>query len=502
MAEGAADNPQSIVRPQRVYDFAALSRREPNRQQPGDRLDAQFDNLIQAVNALANKLDALKQPQSFNDLPDQFKRDLVRFVTAHVDAAAADVTAALNRAESLAPRLSQDFAAAVAPVYSDLEGLERRTTKLVQTVMERVGRLEMKLLNLESAPAPQRVAPPTNPGMPMLTIEFAPGIGPAPDYVTQYAGPPEAPTGSAQIQGDPTYTGVLYPQAGGFYGAGQLDAGASPVAADYAQVAIEWAEHMPDQVPPNVLATTGITGQHYSSRYWATQAAGVFGGYMAWYYLGPFHTINAPTTAPGGPLQVGMIYYDIDKQQMMVWNGTAWQGFSRPEPAVTATLYYQMTEGQTVIVLTANDYFGQSTTLLAGQGLNIYMTGARLVPLQDYTVNVAASTITLTQGAPGGSFLNVDTLVLASQLAPTATKIKKLKPLTPAFDGVTTVFTLACADGTTINVTGDEQLLVSLDGVEQEPTIAFSAFGAGITFMYAPSADSYFFGVWFLPGGA
>jgi hypothetical protein len=494
-----ADNPQSIARPQKVYDFGALSRREPNRQQPGDRLDAQFDNLIQAVNALASKLDALKQPQSFNDLPDQFKRDLVRFVTAHVDAAAADVQGALSRAESLAPQLSQDFARAVAPVYSDLERLEGRTRKLIETVMERVGRLEMKLLNLTPAP---RAAPPTSPGMPMLTTEFAPGVGPSPTYTTQYSGPPEAPAGAAQMPGDPTYTGVLYPQAGGFYGAGQLDAGASPVAADYAQVSIEWAEHMPDQVPGNVLATTGISGQHYSSRYWATQAAGVFGGYMAWYYLGPFHTINAPTTAPNGPLQVGMIYYDIDKQQMMVWNGTAWQGFTHAAPAVTASLYYQMTEGQTVVVLSTNDYFGQSATLLAGQGLNLYLTGVRLVPLQDYTVNVAASTITLTQGAPGGSFLNVDNLVLANQLAPTATKIKKLKPLTPAFDGTTTVFTLACADGTTINVTADEQLLVSLDGVEQEPTIAFTAFGAGITFMYAPSPDSYFFGIWFLPGGA
>ena len=36
--------------------------------------------------------------------------------------------------------------------------------------------------------------------------------------------------------------------AGGFYASD--DAGAAAISADYAQVAIEWAEHMPDTIPP------------------------------------------------------------------------------------------------------------------------------------------------------------------------------------------------------------------------------------------------------------
>jgi hypothetical protein len=40
-----------------------------------------------------------------------------------------------------------------------------------------------------------------------------------------------------------------------------------------ALLAQAWAEYMPDQLPASTLATTGITGDHYSSRYWANQAA-------------------------------------------------------------------------------------------------------------------------------------------------------------------------------------------------------------------------------------
>jgi hypothetical protein len=40
-----------------------------------------------------------------------------------------------------------------------------------------------------------------------------------------------------------------------------------------ALLAQAWAEYMPDQLPADTLAGTGITGDHYSSRYWANQAA-------------------------------------------------------------------------------------------------------------------------------------------------------------------------------------------------------------------------------------
>lgn len=40
-----------------------------------------------------------------------------------------------------------------------------------------------------------------------------------------------------------------------------------------ALLAQAWAEHMPDELPADTLAGTGITGDHWSSRWWANQAA-------------------------------------------------------------------------------------------------------------------------------------------------------------------------------------------------------------------------------------
>jgi hypothetical protein len=40
-----------------------------------------------------------------------------------------------------------------------------------------------------------------------------------------------------------------------------------------ALLAQAWAEYMPDELPADTLAGTGITGDHYSARWWANQAA-------------------------------------------------------------------------------------------------------------------------------------------------------------------------------------------------------------------------------------
>jgi hypothetical protein len=39
-----------------------------------------------------------------------------------------------------------------------------------------------------------------------------------------------------------------------------------------AQLAQAWAEYLPGELPASTLAGTGITGDHYSARYWANQA--------------------------------------------------------------------------------------------------------------------------------------------------------------------------------------------------------------------------------------
>jgi hypothetical protein len=71
---------------------------------------------------------------------------------------------------------------------------------------------------------------------------------------------------------------------------------ASNVAQDYAVLSAAWAEHMPDTIPPNILAANDITGDHWSARWWANQAAELL---QSGNLIGP----PGPTglTGPAGP---------------------------------------------------------------------------------------------------------------------------------------------------------------------------------------------------------
>ena len=58
------------------------------------------------------------------------------------------------------------------------------------------------------------------------------------------------------------------------------DTGAVALAEDWAAVSAAWAEHMPDTIPPNILAVEAITGDHWSSRWWANRAAQIVQGQL------------------------------------------------------------------------------------------------------------------------------------------------------------------------------------------------------------------------------
>lgn len=64
------------------------------------------------------------------------------------------------------------------------------------------------------------------------------------------------------------------------------------------------------------------------------------------------------------------------------------------------------------------------------------------------------------------------------------------------FDGVATAFILTTLPGDQPNIAVSSDLLVSLDGVIQDPDIAYTASGDVIVFTTAPSADSSCFIVW------
>src|SRR5215831_20545925 len=124
--------------------------------------------------------------------------------------------------------------------------------------------------------------------------------------------------------------------------------GEAALCSDYGVVTQAWAEHMPDTIPPNILAVMGVTGDHWSSRWWANHASQVISGWeddinnvgQDWLdqindagssYLEEFYTLYLgafyypPTTdALGNPIAMGALHYSLTFNAPYVWNGTAW----------------------------------------------------------------------------------------------------------------------------------------------------------------------------------
>lgn len=139
--------------------------------------------------------------------------------------------------------------------------------------------------------------------------------------------------------------------------------GAAEEAGLYADAAQAWAEYMPGIIPPNILAVMGITGDHWSSRWWANkasqdvatildardraedaavdaEAAKVAAQTAATNAQASFDSfddryLGAKAVVPtldndGNGLLTGALYFDTTLNEMRVWSGTAWQAFTGP----------------------------------------------------------------------------------------------------------------------------------------------------------------------------
>jgi len=273
---------------------------------------------------------------------------------------------------------------------------------------------------------------------------------------------------------------------------------AAATAQDWADVSVAWAEHMPDTIPPNILATNAITGDHWSSRWWANQAASAVGGMLYHYYVGPYSSPPL-TTSASQPLQVGSIYFNTSNNIMYTWNGTSWVPFNTPQPAGTVSLFWQASDGQTVFPLTTADLFGRSVTLnpAKNEGVAVYLNGARLTPSAtfagDYSVNLSTSTLTIAAPVTLNSIVAVDVLKDPADLVSVGiVHVEKLKHF--AFDGATTIFALldAGTSAPVAAVTDASQLLIVIDGVGQEPGVDFTlvSAGASVQLAAAPPTDA------------
>lgn len=79
-------------------------------------------------------------------------------------------------------------------------------------------------------------------------------------------------------------------------------------------------------------------------------------------------------------------------------------------------------------------------------------------------------------------------------LQPTVGSYSKLDNLAPLFDGTTTTFTLQVG-GFPVVAGSPQNLLISIDGVLQEPGVAYTVFADQIQFGTAPASGQSFFGI-------
>jgi hypothetical protein len=226
---------------------------------------------------------------------------------------------------------------------------------------------------------------------------------------------------------------------------------------------------------------------------------------LAWWYMGawPGPPPTTPLTPTGQPIPPGAMYFDSVLGVMLVWNGSSWVPLAQgPAKATTSSLYYLATEGQTVFPLSVADRFGHvfAFNQTATEGLHGLVNGVRLEPTIDFTVDTVASTVTFLRGLAVNSLVTFDILTPTTQLTPSGTvNTVLLSPIVP--NGVQTVFTglTVASNGHAVNVAKNEELLVSVDGVQQQPGGAYNALNATITFSEAPAANSNIFIVWFGP---
>jgi hypothetical protein len=275
---------------------------------------------------------------------------------------------------------------------------------------------------------------------------------------------------------------------------------ASGEAQAWAESSRLWAEHMPDTLPDNALKVMDVTGDHWSAKWWSNRADNAF-GMLTDLYMG-VHEDPPATDMTGGPLTPGAIYYDSSKNQTYIWDGSQWVSLAMPQRAGMMTLWYEATAGQTAFNLAVPDEQGLTyiMSVETPEGLDVHRQGLKLVPEGDWTVNPAANTVTLLAPCTAGDIVAIDVMVPVERLGPGAVENWLLKPLVGQ-DGTNTVFALECAAGGAppVTIQRNEELIVSVDGVIQQPTAMYSATGNEITFITAPAADAVVFITWFRP---
>jgi len=284
---------------------------------------------------------------------------------------------------------------------------------------------------------------------------------------------------------------------------------------------LQWAEYLagpvvdPLQAPQYIAESKfpngyfyqpveGAPGGLFSAKWWALQAYNLVGA-AGIYYLGAWDTpplpgeVNPDTgQRVPDPLKPGSLYFNPNSGTLYVWNGTQWTSPTALAQAYVGQFLYTATDGQTVF--SGEDDTGNAPNVGASPS-DIHVNGVRLIAGEDWSV--ASNVLTINTPLRAGDMVQWDLLIPAGKLAPGTVNAFKMKPV--ALDGSTQDFPLQYIDpdsGDTVDASvGDgNQLMVSLDGCIQEPGKDYTASGATIHFAEAPGADAALWIIWYQPG--
>lgn len=286
------------------------------------------------------------------------------------------------------------------------------------------------------------------------------------------------------------------------------------------EMAAAWAEYLagpvvnPSDAPAYAQTTPYGHGLYYqpveggiaglwSAKWWALQAYQLV-GHWNFYYLGawpdpPFPGSTNPDTGltTPNPLAPGSFYYNTENNQLYIWDGTQWTTPISLTAAYLDNFVYIATASQKAF--TGPDRDGKIPTV-ASSPSDVHLNGIKLVPTTDYTIDAAANTLHLVVGAPAGAVLQWDLLVPTSDLAPGAISVFKIQ-MSPVPDGAIRTFDMNYTHPTMgVQPTAASQIAeinISLDGIVQEPGVDFTVSGGHtLTMAQPPLLDSRFWGTW------
>lgn len=454
--------------PARQVSFADIARNNPRGPFPGDRLDAQIQNLIEAIQSTQQALADIRRDDG------RLKNNIVG---------------------------SDQLATELKHTRAEIDSVESRVIANATATLNAAGQVlaserntHLRALDAEAA---------ANTAATFLTaVNAANAAVQSSTHLTVNA------ADIVQAQTDDAENWANYSQAH------------AEVAETNQEQAAAWAEYLAGPVvnqnaaPAYIKGTPWGHGLYYqpvegglaglwSAKWWALQAMQYVGNWN-FYYLGawdepPFPGATNPETGvtTPNPLAPGSFYYNTENNQLYIWDGTQWTSTVSLAPAYQDNLVYIATSGQTAF--TGPDRDGK-TPVVAGGDSDVHLNGVRLVPTTDYSVNSDTATMTLVVPAPAGAVIQWDILMPPSDLAPGAISVFKIQ-MSPVPDGVNRTFTMTYNHPTMGSqptaATQIAEINISQDGIVQEPGVDFSISNGNIlTMAQAPQLDCRFWGTW------